>query len=414
MKKTPLYLALGLAASPIYAQGVDKSAANFKEGQFSDYLTLIDKAIDSSEGADLPEGFDKTKLYEVLGLSTIKSYAQSSTPDGAEWINHIHLNNGGASEGILKILTSSKHKGLSAPQMAPAGSDLAMQLSLNLESVEPMLREIIKMGGEADLAELDSGLSEEVPMVGGTTSELLKKLDLRLNLVIDLDGADQLNTPFGAFDRPHLTGRIDGISWIWEKVGAMAIGGTGLPFTKTEEGAVTSYTLPAEMAAQFMGFSPTIRVDKEKDQIWLGTTPEFLTKCVSGENTLADSDAFKSTFKGLPTDGAAMTYASKDFYNFFGKSVLGALEQQGIMEMADEATKLQIEKAKKQMNVVANGTAQVISSDASGVLFSERGVQNIEQQLADALEAFENAQKQLNDAGDDAESTEAAESAPSE
>lgn len=403
MKKTPIYLALGLATTPLFAQDVDKSAANYKEGPFSDYLTLIDKAMETSEAEDLPENFDKDKVYKALGLGNIKSYAQSSTPDGTEWVNKIRLNNGGAHEGILKVLTSSKHKGLVVPQMAPAGSDLALQLSLNLDSVEPMLKSLMEMGEEEDLADLNSGLAEEVPMLGTTTSELLKKLDLRLNLVIDLDETDKLQTPFGAFDRPHLSGRIDGISWIWDKVGAMAIGGTGLPFAKAEEGSVTSYTLPAEMTAQFMGFSPVVRVDKEKDQIWLSTTPAFLAKCTSGENTLAGSEAFKATFKGLPEDGNAMTYVSKDFYNFFGKSLLGVLEQQGLMEMADEATKLQIEKAKKQMNKVENGTAQVITADASGLLLSERGVQNIEQQFADALEAFENAQKQMLESDEEAE-----------
>jgi hypothetical protein len=395
MYTKPLYFALGLASTSAFAQGVDKSAANYKEGKFSDYLAVVDKAIDSSDQEDLPDGFDKNKFYKAVGIGNIDSYAQSSTPDGTEWVNKIQLNNGGQNEGFLKLLSSSKYKGFSAPQMAPAGSDLAAQLSLNLTSIESTMKEILAMGDDGELEEFEKGLGEEVPMLGVNSSDLLKQLDVRLNLVIDLDAKEKLQTPFGAFDRPHLTGRIDGISWIWEKVGAMAIGGTGLPFSKSDEGAVSTYTLPAEMAAQFMGFSPVVRVDKESDQIWLSTTPDFLAKCTSGKDTLADSEAFKATFKGLPTDGNSMTYTSKEFYDFFGNSIMGVLEQNGLLDAADEVTKAQLDNAKEQMGKVKTGTAQVISTNANGILLSQRGVQTIEEQIKDLSEAFDNAQKQV-------------------
>ncbi|MFC5049341.1 hypothetical protein ACFPK9_01725 [Rubritalea spongiae] len=388
MKKTPLYLAFGLAASPAFAQGVDKSAANYKEGPISDYTTLIDQALSSSAAPELPEDLNKEELYKVLGLGSIKSYAQSSTPDGTEWINKIHLDNGGNHEGVFKLFTTSKHKGLSVADIAPAGADLAGQVNFNLATLEPMLKDIAKLSGAEDLAEVEEGMAEEVPQLGMTGSDLLKKLDLRLNFVLDLDEAQKIPTPFGELDKPNLTIRIDGLSWIWEKVGPMVIGGSGLPFAKTDEGETSTYSLPPEMAAQFMGYSPVLKVDKAGDFIWLSSTGDFLTKCSNGEDTLAQSDAFKATMEDLPSDGQIFGYASKSFYNFFDKTI-GSLEEQGMLEGADEMTKNQLNTARKHMTKVEHGAAQILTTDDSGILWAERGVQTIEQQMLEAKKALD-------------------------
>ncbi|MGJ8673570.1 hypothetical protein [Rubritalea sp.] len=409
MKKTPIYLALGLAAAPIYAQGVDKSAANYKQGPISDYTDLIGKALDTSAKDELPEDLNKEELYKILGLESIKSYSQSSSPDGTEWINKIQLDNGGNHEGIFKLLSSSKHKGLSAADIAPAGADLAGQISFNLASVEPMIKSIAKLSGEEDLAEIENGMKEEVPQLGMTGSDLLKKLDLRLNFVLDLDEAQKIPTPFGELDKPNLTIRIDGLSWIWEKVGPMVIGGSGLPFSKTDEGETSTYALPEEMAAQFMGYSPVLKVDKAGDFIWLSSTSDFLNKCSSGENTLAQSDAFKATMKGLPSDGQIFGYASKSFYNFFDQAI-GSMEQQGMLDGADEVTKNQLNTARKHMTKVTHGAAQLLTTDSTGILWSERGVQTIEQQILEAMKALEEQEK----AEEKAAEEKAAEEAPAE
>lgn len=385
-----------LSISSVYAQGVDKNAANYKKGEFSDYLSIADQAVESNKD-NLPEKFDKDVIIKALGLSNIQSYEQSSTPDKTEWVNHIQLNNGGNNEGIFQILTDSKHQGLVVPKMAPAGTDLALQLSLNLSQIESQLSSVIEMGEDEEINQFKEGLSSEVPMLGVTTSELLKKLDLRLNFALDLDANEKLPTPIGEFNKPHITGRIDGIAWIWDKVGPMAIGGTGLPFGKVEENGITTYSLPAEMAAQFMGYSPVVQVDANKDQIWLSSTPDFLAKCTSGENTLADSPAFKATMQQLPSEGVSMTYASKEFYEFFVSSMAN-LQETGMLDGADEVAKAQLDTALKDAAKIQTGAAQVISKNSNGVLFSERGVQNIEQKMAELVKALDELKNSVEEA----------------
>ena len=390
-KYTQLVPALTLAAlTPVMAQptGVDKSAANYKEGKFSDYLEIAEKAIEAN-AEDLPDGFTSKDLFKAIGVGNITSYAQSSTPQGTEWINKIRLNNGAQNEGVLKLLLDTKHKGLSVPTMAPAGSDLAAQLSLNLSSLEPLIAGVMmSTASDEDAASFKAEMAKPVPMMEMTNSELLKKLDLRFNLVIDLDATEKLPTPIGAFDKPHIVGRIDGAAWAWAKVGGQLLGTTGLPFTKSEANGVATYRLPAEMTAQFMGYSPVISVDTNKDQIWLASSPEFLTKSSDGKDTLADSAAYKATMAGLPKDGVSMTYMSQSFATLLTQT-LTTFKDGGMLEAAGEDANTQIDSAIKQLAKVKNGTAQVISTDADGILLSERGVQNIEQQMVETMKMID-------------------------
>ncbi|MEO1857741.1 MAG: hypothetical protein ABGY95_10325 [Rubritalea sp.] len=390
-KYTQLLPALTLAAlTPVVAQStdVDTSASNYKEGKFSDYLEIAETAIEANAD-DLPEKFTSRDLFSVLGFENIASYAQSSTPDGSEWINKIRLNNGGKNEGALKLLFDTQHKGLSVPTMAPAGTDLALQLSLNLSGIEPLIAEIMNtVASDEDIAEFKAEMAKPVPMMEMTNSELLQKLDLRFNLVIDLDSNEKIPTPIGAYDKPHVVGRIDGAAWAWAKAGGQLIGLTGLPFNKAEANGVTTYSLPAEMAANFMGYSPVISVDSNKDQIWVASSPEFLTKSSDGKDTLAETTAFKSTMAGLPKEGVSMTYMSKDFATFLTQTI-GTFKEGGMLENAGEDANAQIDNALEQLAKIQNGAAQVISADTEGILLSERNVQNIEQQMAEALKLLE-------------------------
>lgn len=375
------------------ASHVDTSAANFKEGSFSDYSQIIEDAIKQNAGDDLPDGMTPKIIVDALGFGNIDTYAQSSTPEGSEWVNKIRLDNGGKHKGLIKLFADTKYKDISVAQMAPEGTDLALQFGLNLKSAEGAILDFMSNGAEdKDIEEFKKNMGEQVPMLDMTASELLQKLDLRVNLALDMDPSQQLPTPFGSFDKPNLVIRLDGIGWVWEKVGSMAIGGTGLPFQKAEAGGVTTYSLPAEMAAQFMGFLPEVRVDSAKDQVWIASTSDFMAKSISGTNTLADSAAYKETMKGLPTEGQFVSYASKDFAQFASK-LLTDLKGKGMLDSADEASKAQIESALTQLNKVQTGMAQVMSADSTGVTSAERGVQNIEQGLAEMKKAFETASK---------------------
>ncbi len=398
MKTKSIYLvpALSLAAlSPLSAQStaVDKSAANYKTGPFSDYSNIIKKVITAVAEDDLPEGLTTEKLLDATGLGNIKTYEQSSTPDGNEWINKIYLNNGGKHSGALKLLSETKHNTFSVAEMSPAGTDFALQFGLNLKSAKSTIEALMKTGApESEIEDFKKGMSEEVPMLGLTTSELLQKLDLRCNLALDLDPNEKLPTPIGALGKPNLVLRFDGITWIWDKVGGMMIGQTGLPFAKAEKDGVTSYSLPTEMAAQSMGYSPKIRVDFAKDQIWIASSPDFLNKCTNSKDTLAASPAYKTTMTGLPIKGQLLTYMSKDFANFLTTTIEG-LKKQTMLEAANDTTKSQVDFVLKQLGNVQKGAAQVVSIDSKGVFIAERNVQNIDQQMTEMNKAIEQIKK---------------------
>ena len=83
-----------------------------------------------------------------------------------------------------------------------------------------------------------------------------------------------------------------------------------------------------------------------------------------------------------------MTYMSQSFASLLTQT-LTTVKAGGMLEAAGEDANTQIDNALKQLAKVKNGTAQVISTDADGILLSERGVQNIEQQMVEAMKMID-------------------------
>ena len=131
---------------------------------------------------------DAKAILDTLGLGDITSYAMSSEKDGTEWKNLMFLHNGGSDKGIFSLL-GNKGAEFSAPSMCPAGSDLVMQMDLDLRSAESLIRSVMKVGkaSEEDMQEFEGAMEEEIPEMKMNTSAILSKLNVRVNIAIDFD-----------------------------------------------------------------------------------------------------------------------------------------------------------------------------------------------------------------------------------
>ncbi len=234
-----------------------------------------------------------------------------------------------------------------------------------------------------DQQDFEDTMKEEIPELGMTTSALLSKLNVRVNIAIDLDDKVKLALPMvGELDKPRVVIRLDGLAWIWDKMGKDMIAESGMPLQKTEEGGVTTYSLPAEMAAQFMGYSPVIAIDKNKNQIWISSSPEFLKRSMAGTESLAGSLAYKGTMQGLPDKGNAMMYMSKDFADLLLK-LHGIAKANGMMDGLGE-NKADVDKAVATLKKINQGNVSTLTRGADGLHFSSRSTESLESMLEEA------------------------------
>lgn len=337
-------------------------------GAITQYLEIILQTA-RKNGEPIPENFTAKELFRILGVNTLKAAGSSAKELDNAWINHSYLENGGNNTGIFSLLGEADQAPV-VPNICPAGTDLALQLQLDLRQLAPMLIEIAKLSGEDKMV---TNMEKNIPELNMTPTQLLAKLNATISIALDVntDEAAQTN-PIAIATGANAVIRIDGLNWIWDKLGDQIIAQSGAPMEKAEADGIITYTIPAEMRGQLMGYSPQLVIDNKAGHIWISSSPEFLTKCKSGQNTLADSAEFKAAMEHLPSNANSMMYLSKDFLktaksqydnaaktNMFGKDFAKGKEiADRLMEDITESDK---------------GWAMALTKDADGILIASRG-----------------------------------------
>lgn len=384
-KLAALPAALTLASSPLQAQQVntDLTTAASKVDLTGSYLELnrLDGDVEfftpyiqlvadvaRKNGEQIPENFNAAKLINALGLNTLKASAMSNTKLGDLWHNQFYIQ-ADPSAGIFS-LTGGQAADFAAPTMSPAGTDVALELDLDLKKAPAIIKAIAASLG-VDESELDFG--EKIPELDMTIEEILNKSDVKLSLAIDFDEKNKLQIDEETMIvRPHLIARIDGATWIWDKIGDELIKEKKLPLGKSEKDGVITYTIPVEMEEMLQGYRPQIIVDKNKDQLWLVTSPELFTKANTAGAQLADDPKFQATWKGLPEKGNSMAYFSKDFFNSLEDLYATALKQ-GILDNEDfQKAKPLVDKLIEDITKSDSGFAFSIAGDTDGIHLSNK------------------------------------------
>ena len=401
MKKKYLFMlpAMSFAASTsAFAQDVAtvpaaahvNMKAEFSEAkpakEMFDSLTEIINNFAKEEGEEI----DAKAVLSALGLDEINSYAMSSEKDGNLWINQMFLHNKGSDNGIFPLL-GKKNADFTVPSFTPADADLAFQVELDLKTAEKLISSVLKAANApADvMEEFNAGMAEEVPTLGMTSSELLAKLDVRLNVVMDLNPAVKLALPLvGQIDTPNLLIRIDGVGWAAAQAADALIAQIGIPFEKKEADGVTTYSLPAQMAAQFLGYSPVISIDTKNDHVSISSTPEFLAKCIEAGDKLSKSADFTAATAGFTQKGNSMTYVSVEFAQFIVK-LMEIAQANGLMEHMGEEEKVQLDKSFALLKKIDKDIFTSFARTNDGIKMSERGAQDLKTTIEDAKKQLE-------------------------
>ena len=378
------------AAAKVNMKAEFSEAKPAKE-MFNQLADLITKAA-KEEGEEV----DGKAVLTALGLNEINSYAMSSEKDGKLWKNLMFLHNNGSDKGIFSLL-GKKNADFTVTNIAPADSDLALQVELNLKTVEKLIVSVMKAANApADaVEEFNAQMLEPVPNLGITNSELLAKLNVRVNIVMDLDPTVKLALPMvGQIDTPNILFRIDGVAWAASKVAGDFVADLGLPLEKKEADGVSTYSLPAEMAAQFLGYSPVITIDTNTDQVTIASTAEFLAKCNGAGPKLAKSEDFAAATAGFETKGNAMTYMSKEFAQFVVK-LMEIAQAQGMMEHLGGEEKAQLDKTFTQLKNLDSDLFSGFARTDDGIQVSEKGLEDLKTNIENAKVQFEKLMKEL-------------------
>jgi len=363
------------AAAKVNMKAEFSEAKPAKE-MFNQLADLITKAA-KEEGEEV----DGKAVLTALGLNEINSYAMSSEKDGKLWKNLMFLHNNGSDKGIFSLL-GKKNADFTVTNIAPADSDLALQVELNLKTVEKLIVSVMKAANApADaVEEFNAQMLEPVPNLGITNSELLAKLNVRVNIVMDLDPTVKLALPMvGQIDTPNIFDFVADL---------------GLPLEKKEADGVSTYSLPAEMAAQFLGYSPVITIDTNTDQVTIASTAEFLAKCNGAGPKLAKSEDFAAATAGFETKGNAMTYMSKEFAQFAVK-LMEIAQAQGMMEHLGGEEKAQLDKTFTQLKNLDSDLFSGFARTDDGIQMSEKGLEDLKTNIENAKVQFEKLMKEL-------------------
>ncbi len=368
------------------ASKIDTKAEYFTMNKLSGDLAAatqyLDLMIDTARksGEPVPAGLKAKDIMGALGIDTIKAYGLSSTKVDNAWVNRSFLDNAGNHKGIFSIF-GSKNQDFKVTSMAPAGTDLALQMQLDLRQIETIANAIANSVGEGEKTK--KAMSKEIPEMDMTVSDLLSKINVTANVVMDLDANKTVPTPFGEVGRPLVTVRLDGLAWLWDKFGERAIFESEAPFKKSVEGDLTYYRIPAEVLKQeagnqeaaiidMFGISPVILIDKKSNHIWMSSNEEHLQKCRSSKNTLAETAEFKAAFDGLPNKGNSMAYVSKYLLKEISEKYT-RIADSGMLGEEFGVAKPLVDRLMEDITESDKGWSMTLGLDDKGVAVTSRG-----------------------------------------
>ncbi len=350
------------------------------------FNTLADMLTNAAKESG--QEIDGKAVLTALGLNEITSYAMSGEKAGDIWSNKMFIHNNGSDKGIFSLL-GKKNQEFTVTGLAPADTDLAAQVELDLRTVEKLFLSVMKAANapEDAVAEFTDAMAEEATLLGMTNSELLAKLNIRASIAITFDPAAKIPIPeIGEIDKPNFIIRIDGAALEIQTLLNGAVDMFGIPLQKKEENGVTSYSVPEALLGALMGYNPAITIDTNNNQVTIASSPDFLAQSLNAETPkLATSADFIKATEGLATKGNSMSYMSKDFAKLVVK-LMEIAQAKGLLEGLDEAQDAEIMKQFENMKKIDQSTYSAYTRTDEGILMSEKGIQSLEKTIKEMQE----------------------------
>ena len=374
------------------SQKVDTDGTYLQLNKFdADLATFVEYGelaldIAKEETPEIPADLKVADMFKMLGLDDMKASALSSKKVNGSWDNKSYLYTGGSDKGILSMYGKA-NEAYVVTGFAPETTDIAMQIRMDLRQAKQIITEVAAAMGKSEMMQKE--MNKKQDQLGGMTPfDLISKLDVCVNIAVDLDRSKRIPLPMVAGTAPltDLVARIDGVAWAWDLFGNALITQTGLPWEKAEEADVITYTLPAEMQDSLMGYTPTIRIDKAKNFIWISSKETTLASALSSESKkLKDGTEFKATMASLPSNGNSLIYVSKDLLSELVFQYAEAGKKDLLNDKEFQTAKPLVDKLIADLTAPKSGIAAVLTKDDEGIFSALRApfpVKNYANQLS--------------------------------
>jgi len=287
------------------------------------------------------------KLLQVTGLDTVSALGVSSKriEDGFRNKTYILAPNG--RQGLLRIL-GDESKPFDVVNMAPAGTDIALEQDINLKVLREVAMEAITMlQGERGKERMQAMLQRPAGPFPFTPEKILADLDTQLTLIVDADPSWKTKVP-GAkgLEIPQIQAAIlvDGLGWVVDEVTATVEkqfekrSGKGAPpvsFMQNEDWTGMRMEIPQKggrgviQVLSLLGSSkPVFLHHKPSGKMVLASDHNFARQLFSDKPNLASDPAFQTTMKGLPEEGTSLAYVSPAFFQMIREIVVNVSNQE--------------------------------------------------------------------------------------
>ena len=270
-------------------------------------------------------------FVDALGLLRLKAVGLSSRAQGPGLYHNralLYMPEGPA--GIFR-LPGGKPSPPVISTLAPADTDLAVQVELALSSLVPTIRSVLGAAGDKEnLNRLEAMLKFPVPGVAMTAGEALEKLDLRLMLMGSVTEGKSIPVPNMKLEIPafRLLLAIEGADFLMEPLLTYAGAYDILTIEKGDGFTIIQLNQDLQGGLE-KHFQPALYHDHKSKRVFLTTHLEYARTVLGGASHLQDSAEYKSLTTGLSAECNGLSYYSPRFYqtarNFVGAAMRSSI-----------------------------------------------------------------------------------------
>jgi len=336
----------------IAASKVDLSAESIQLNKYSgdigaltQYMELFFNIVKESDH-NVPAGLNVKGMVDVLALDKLRAGSSSSAKVDNAWLNYSYIDTGGSEEGIFSLL-GRKNQPQVVPTICPVGTDIAVQLELDLRKVEQMIYGIAEMTGDTE--KIDATFGEVPPELEMTFSEALAKMNVRVNLMLDLDANDEIPLPIGNIGRPLMAARVDGISWLWPIM---------------EKQLVENPLVELHEKDGLLILKPTNEGVLEMKKSRVGSLFQIIK--------LSPLVVYKQAMEKLPKTANSMVYVSEDLLKKLSE-VYMKLRDTGLMGEKFKKAEPLMSRFLEDLTESDKGWIMSVAKDETGILTASRG-----------------------------------------
>lgn len=250
-------------------------------------------------------------IVEQLGLTSIRAIGLSSTQREQGFQNRTFLLTDGAPEGLLTLYGSTNSPFL-VPELAPKGTDVAVEQTLATEGILDMTRNFASLiMGVTGTTIVENYLTTPVPGSDLKVSDLITAFDGRMYFVAEIDENATMEIPeYGLMPRIEFILRLESAAPLLSKLGKLPVL-AAMPDYKMETAG--GLTVLSGFVPENTLYAPVILGNESTGELFFCSSQAFYEHCLQRSGAkLKDAEAFAAATNGLPDSGYAFAYISPE------------------------------------------------------------------------------------------------------